>query len=90
MKFQISDDQSEILTECITRHNAANQTIQEALKYHSAIMSDNQRVSDEMWRQLELEHELDMSLDWMFTTIAGVPYVVSQQRAMTTNADNKT
>ena len=90
MKFQISADQAEVLLSCISRHNSANQTIQEALKYHSGIMEDNQRVSDEMWRQLEVEHELDMSLDWAFTHVAGVPYVVSQQRAKTTNANDQT
>jgi hypothetical protein len=80
MKFEITPEQSTVLKSCISKHHAASKTLQEAMQYHTIVMEENQLVSDEMWKIFENEFELDMSLDWAFTEIAEVPYIVSQKR----------
>ena len=90
MKFEIDQKHADILKTCISKHTAANKTMQEALKFHSVVMEENQLVSDEMWRIFEQDFELDMTLDWLFTEIANVPYIVSQKHtAVPANADNQ-
>jgi len=90
VKFEITPEQADVLTTCIYTHDAANKTLNEALKYHQEVMAANQKLSDEIWRDFEEEFELDMSLDWRFMVINNVPYIVSQKtQVATTDADNK-
>ncbi len=80
MKFEITEEQKETLTNCVLIHSAANLTLNEALKHHQETMIENQRVSEALWQEFEQEFELDMSLDWQFMLLNGTPYIVSQKR----------
>jgi hypothetical protein len=81
MKFKITDKQAKKMKQCISVHQAATQTLREALAYHSNVMQSNQDNQDKLWDEIALEHDLDMvNIDWMFIEAEGVPYVISQSR----------
>jgi len=79
MKFEIDQEKAEILKSCMAKHAAENKTLNVALKRHADMMQDLTVISDEIWQIFEKDFDLDMSLDWAFTEIDGVPCIISQK-----------
>ena len=80
MKFRITDEQGENLSNIIAKHRAVSKTFQEAFKFHSQAMEELEEASNAVWDELATEHELDMiNHDWAFTMLNGEPYIVSQK-----------
>jgi hypothetical protein len=89
MQFKLNEEQAKVLSSCIKVHDGANKTLQTALNHHTELMIKNEEISDEQWLEIANEHGLDLNThDWMFTTIEGVPYVVSQNRQEQTNGED--